>query len=847
MEDLPEELVMNILSRVPVKSLGRCRCVSKPWLGLIRTPSFVKMHIHSVNKSNPRLIIYDEYYTNYFLDTELCDEIVELDIPGIVGFPVNLKLWGSCNGVICISRNEYWGGYGNVFLWNPTTKECVELTYGEKVDIENFLYRVNYGFGYNPRAEEYKVVRFVHYISMELFIGWRRINLSFHLIWKMRKSGRSTPADDDFVKNYDVILQVFEGCLSTMLYDITSNHVEIWVMKEYVLTSETYDFDLNFIELGMERVNLIQNAPSKSTALDVEELADQIELGSKFYVMGYSIEGRQFGESSSTSLVGFPIVTIVITSRQEYEARVLAEVQKLQLRYFGNQSLDLPTPIPDPPMYYRMADEEVAKAENAYYQVWQFYHLIMSGKQHRVCLHLLREDVINEADEEADVHHMKFYRYPFDDLTLREKEVGRHFWCEVFCELIVEPKAQKTVVKEIVTEKITEEDERIVGNVLIRRLIEDVPIGIDNVKSVRGELRTKSLDAVELEVEGKNKLAFPNFPGNFLPYNVDSDVFRKICKIKGILGGVWGEVIEHSGRSFRGCIIKNGDEYFFLLPDLEYERRERGVDESISLKHPKRKNDKVDSSNSATMESGEVAISFKKRKVVAPASVSEVKEAGSDPVMGDELQAVENKFRAGEGAFKLSDNKPEEFIPGNYAQARSKGEKDCRGSLFSHDNLGQKLLEVRFFVADIEAIMERHIVEEYEDKAEEEPDVEGSSPQDTVKGLGAVSARIDLENRREEDEKAKLEVVRASEEYALKYNYECKIDFDRIKREKTVNDLTQQIESKDVEKEIFQGELVSVQNEVAKLNSMVGGEREGCGCCSIPHQNARGGSKRAKG
>ncbi|KAF6146678.1 hypothetical protein GIB67_008964 [Kingdonia uniflora] len=42
----------------------------------------------------------------------------------------------------------------------------------------------------------------------------------------------------------------------------------------------------------------------KSTALDVEELADQMELGSKFYVMGYSMEGSQFGASSSTSLIG---------------------------------------------------------------------------------------------------------------------------------------------------------------------------------------------------------------------------------------------------------------------------------------------------------------------------------------------------------------------------------------------------------------------------------------------------------------------------------------------------------------------------------------------------------------
>ncbi|KAF6148264.1 hypothetical protein GIB67_012039 [Kingdonia uniflora] len=58
----------------------------------------------------------------------------------------------------------------------------------------------------------------------------------------------------------------------------------------------------------------------------------------------------------------------------------------------------------------------------------------------------------------------------FDGLTLKEKEneVGHHFWCEAFRELIIEPKALKTMVKEITLEKISEEDERIAWNVLIK-------------------------------------------------------------------------------------------------------------------------------------------------------------------------------------------------------------------------------------------------------------------------------------------------------------------------------------------------------------------------------------------
>ncbi|KAF6136710.1 hypothetical protein GIB67_018713 [Kingdonia uniflora] len=62
-------------------------------------------------------------------------------------------------------------------------------------------------------------------------------------------------------------------------------------------------------------------------------------------------------------------------------------------------------------------------------------------------------------------------------------------------------------------------------------------------------------------------------------------------------------------------------------------------------RHPKRKNVKVDGSNSMTMESGEFAMSSKKRKLDASASVSMVKEAWSSPIVEDELLAMENKLR----------------------------------------------------------------------------------------------------------------------------------------------------------------------------------------------------------
>ncbi|KAF6142352.1 hypothetical protein GIB67_023377 [Kingdonia uniflora] len=78
---------------------------------------------------------------------------------------------------------------------------------------------------------------------------------------------------------------------------------------------------------------------------------------------------------------------------------------------------------------------------------------------------------------------------------------------------------------------------------------------------------------------------FPDFPGKLVSYPLNSDVFREFYKSKALVGGEWGNVVEHAGRIFRGCTIITGEEYFFLLPNLEKEKSDRGVEESISLEY----------------------------------------------------------------------------------------------------------------------------------------------------------------------------------------------------------------------------------------------------------------------
>ncbi|KAH0730623.1 hypothetical protein KY289_001811 [Solanum tuberosum] len=45
-EFLPEELIIDILYRLPVNSIGRCRCLSKHWRNFLSDPQFIKLHFN---------------------------------------------------------------------------------------------------------------------------------------------------------------------------------------------------------------------------------------------------------------------------------------------------------------------------------------------------------------------------------------------------------------------------------------------------------------------------------------------------------------------------------------------------------------------------------------------------------------------------------------------------------------------------------------------------------------------------------------------------------------------------------------------------------------------------------
>ncbi|XP_039683886.1 F-box/kelch-repeat protein At3g06240 [Medicago truncatula] len=177
---LPDELIVEVLSFLPVQSLIRLKCVSKSWKYLISEPSFVKLHLKRTKQDAVRKFVSYNMWsivsrnmssTNCMVVTFTVFRLLEN--PPII---INLSKYpyyrlkekdcfhivGSCNGLLCLfggtGNREDTGGYRENWLrfWNPATR-----TISEKLDGDDGLgFPFNFTFGYDNSTETYKVVYF---------------------------------------------------------------------------------------------------------------------------------------------------------------------------------------------------------------------------------------------------------------------------------------------------------------------------------------------------------------------------------------------------------------------------------------------------------------------------------------------------------------------------------------------------------------------------------------------------------------------------------------------------------------------------------------------------------------
>lgn len=165
---LPEEILIQILLKLPVKSLVRFRCVSKSWDSLITHPSFVSLHLSHAMAGHDRSVVLLRHYSltqrkernTLYLDGESFLEHQELEFP--LKTHDTYYLAGSCNGLLCFS--DYIINNLQVILWNPSLRKCVQLPIPRFIDTD-LTHTYVLGFGFDTRRVDYKVVRLIYILG----------------------------------------------------------------------------------------------------------------------------------------------------------------------------------------------------------------------------------------------------------------------------------------------------------------------------------------------------------------------------------------------------------------------------------------------------------------------------------------------------------------------------------------------------------------------------------------------------------------------------------------------------------------------------------------------------------
>ncbi|KAK4477634.1 hypothetical protein RD792_016872, partial [Penstemon davidsonii] len=163
-QNLIEDVILEILSRLPVKTLSRFKCVCKLWYTLIESPSFINRHLSHENNRERLLVRHcgpdDEYAYALYLDDNLC-EYEEPD-----HWQMLLKvgiLLGPLNGIFCsIGINR------QMALLNPATRKFRPIPFRNR-DTPPHLTMCEdiFGFGMDPVSGNYKLVSLRYFWNEE--------------------------------------------------------------------------------------------------------------------------------------------------------------------------------------------------------------------------------------------------------------------------------------------------------------------------------------------------------------------------------------------------------------------------------------------------------------------------------------------------------------------------------------------------------------------------------------------------------------------------------------------------------------------------------------------------------
>ncbi|XP_075477698.1 F-box/kelch-repeat protein At3g06240-like isoform X2 [Primulina tabacum] len=184
---LPEDVIIEILIRLPVKSIVKLRCVSRTWRDLIRSPIFI--HRYQNRERKQSVLLVKRYTTRQYEDEGILSfhnpDFPELLVSPNLSFPVlndldfptricsnfrsysHVPIYGPCNGLVCIPVDNI------IFLCNPALREFKPLPPPSITCPMGYrILAFEFGFGFDPNTGAYKVMQ-ISQIREDYYEGLR--------------------------------------------------------------------------------------------------------------------------------------------------------------------------------------------------------------------------------------------------------------------------------------------------------------------------------------------------------------------------------------------------------------------------------------------------------------------------------------------------------------------------------------------------------------------------------------------------------------------------------------------------------------------------------------------------
>ncbi|KAI3852806.1 hypothetical protein MKX03_028640 [Papaver bracteatum] len=164
MVNLPWDILLDILFRLPLKSIVRFRCVNHFWNDEMRRGKFIRAHrrfIGEMGKFNLMMHHHNDIHTCSYNSSLLTSEgysHIEYPVESLeTDIHWGLQVYGCCFGLVLLRHVDKFNKRV-LILWNPTTKECKKLPdppAGTKAEGREYE---EYALGYSAGIEDFKVV-----------------------------------------------------------------------------------------------------------------------------------------------------------------------------------------------------------------------------------------------------------------------------------------------------------------------------------------------------------------------------------------------------------------------------------------------------------------------------------------------------------------------------------------------------------------------------------------------------------------------------------------------------------------------------------------------------------------